>query len=371
MGSNCLILGAGAVGKAVAGYIFSQMGCRIVFSDILPAVIDDLNARMGYRVYENETDYTEVRSVDAFLISCTQRMSDEVTRADYIVTSVGPEGFARLIRLIGSVLCQSANTGKPVVFFFFENIRNSAAIAGECLSGFEIGRPFSLVPVSIDRISSGYCRGGAFDVIAESFIPVCVPADGIKDGLFSRFPQFIHLVDNLDAYYYRKLFTANMGHAVLAYAGSLYKCTTIIEALEVPEVRNILRGALEESSYALVREYGFTEGEMDAFVVSLLEKRYPNRGLNDPLERLARDPIRKLGRNDRLTGAALLCLKHGLEPRSIIQAMTYAMRYEHPADKSSLDLAALLRKKGKACVLRKICGLQENELLYNLLMEQG
>ena len=39
--------------------------------------------------------------------------------------------------------------------------------------------------------------------------------------------------------------------------------------------------------------------------------RFANGYLNDPIERVARDPIRKLSRSERLIGTALSCLDFG------------------------------------------------------------
>jgi mannitol-1-phosphate 5-dehydrogenase len=366
-------LGAGAIGKAVAGYIFTQMGCRVVFSDIVPSVVEDINARTNYRIYETETEFTEVWPQGAFLSDDEKRMNEEISRADYIATSVGPNGFESTIERIGRFLARDGKSTKPVVLFFFENMKNSGVLAKECLSRFTITRPLSFLPLSIERMSSGYAHDSMFDVISEPFIPVYAPkADLRKEDLefLWNYPRLIQIVENFDAYYYRKLYTNNMGHAVLAYIGSSYSCKTVVEAIEVREVRETLPEALAEAGEMLIREYGFGKTEIDSCAKLLVEKRYTNHSLNDPLERLARDPIRKLGRNERLTGTALLCLKHGIDPSAIVKTMVYAMKYENPADASSLELAKILKEKGEEYILSEICGLKKEEKLYNLFIKQ-
>jgi hypothetical protein len=50
-----------------------------------------------------------------------------------------------------------------------------------------------------------------------------------------------------------------------------------------------------------------------------------NPHIADRVERLVRDPLRKLARDERLTGAALLALKHGRQPRALARVIAYAL----------------------------------------------
>jgi D-lyxose ketol-isomerase len=60
--------------------------------------------------------------------------------------------------------------------------------------------------------------------------------------------------------------------------------------------------------------------------------RYRNRALSDPVARVARDPFRKLAADDRLVGAARLCLEHGVDIAPIVRAIADAVRYQPVAD---------------------------------------
>ena len=48
---KCLALGAGAIGKSVSGYIFTQLGFDFRYAEIDDAVISDINRRGGYDLY--------------------------------------------------------------------------------------------------------------------------------------------------------------------------------------------------------------------------------------------------------------------------------------------------------------------------------
>ena len=47
-------------------------------------------------------------------------------------------------------------------------------------------------------------------------------------------------------------------------------------------------------------------------------QRFANKLLHDPISRVAREPFRKLGLNDRLIGAAQLSLSVGVLPKNLI-----------------------------------------------------
>ena len=48
---KCLALGAGAIGKSVSGYIFTQLGFDFRYAEIDDAVISDINRRGGDDLY--------------------------------------------------------------------------------------------------------------------------------------------------------------------------------------------------------------------------------------------------------------------------------------------------------------------------------
>lgn len=117
-----------------------------------------------------------------------------------------------------------------------------------------------------------------------------------------------------------KLYGHNAAHALLAYLGRVAGLRAIHGARGHPELLAFVRAAfLEESGAALIaRHHGadplFTPAGFRAHVDDLLA-RMTNRLLNDTVERVGRDPLRKLGWNDRLIGTMRVALAHGIAPR--------------------------------------------------------
>ena len=101
-----------------------------------------------------------------------------------------------------------------------------------------------------------------------------------------------------------------MGHCACAYLGELLGATFIWEAIAEPRVHSIVRAAMMESALALSVVYGAGIGALGLHVDDLLA-RFTNRALGDTVERVGRDPERKLGADDRFIGAYALARRAG------------------------------------------------------------
>jgi mannitol-1-phosphate 5-dehydrogenase len=115
-----------------------------------------------------------------------------------------------------------------------------------------------------------------------------------------------------------KLFGHNATHALLGFLAHA-KSYRFMSDVDV-SLRAIGRAAfLEESGRALIAKHAgvdslFTPAGWQAYADDLLE-RMMNSFLRDAVERVIRDPRRKLGWNDRLVGTMRLALEAGIEPR--------------------------------------------------------
>jgi len=119
-----------------------------------------------------------------------------------------------------------------------------------------------------------------------------------------------------------KLFGHNAIHAVLGYLAKMRGYLSMSEIREDQELLALGRTAfLDESGAALVRRHGgrdplFTSAGMRAYAEDLLV-RMTNPFLHDSVERIIRDPARKLGWGDRLFGTMRMALEQGIQPRTI------------------------------------------------------
>jgi mannitol-1-phosphate 5-dehydrogenase len=116
-----------------------------------------------------------------------------------------------------------------------------------------------------------------------------------------------------------KLYGHNAVHALAAYLGALRGVRYIADLQAYPEIVAFLKTAfINEAGAALMQKYDgldpvFTEAGFRYYATDLLE-RMMSPYLRDTVQRVSRDPERKLGWNDRLVGTMRLVLHQGIKP---------------------------------------------------------
>jgi mannitol-1-phosphate 5-dehydrogenase len=192
---------------------------------------------------------------------------------------------------------------------------------------------------------------------AEALVQPLPPISGLKP------------VEKFRAALERKLFTYNAGNAAIAYLGVLRGHTYLSEAATDPLILEVAQGVYQESGAAVVARHGYTPQEQAAFAQGSLRK-YQDATIVDPLERNVRDPLRKLGRHDRLIGPACLALEYGIRPYHLALAIGAALKYDNPQDPAAVKLQQMLANEGLDAVLVKVCEIEPQGELGRLVKER-
>lgn len=128
-----------------------------------------------------------------------------------------------------------------------------------------------------------------------------------------------------------KLYGHNATHALIGYLAQARGIETMSDALSAPDLRAFARDAfLQESGGAIIVKHAgvdplFTPAGYKAYVEDLLV-RMANPYLEDRVERIIRDPARKLGWDDRLVGTMRLALQAGIDPQRFASGAAAALR---------------------------------------------
>lgn len=166
-------------------------------------------------------------------------------------------------------------------------------------------------------ITPGEAR--AFLVEAFNQILITKVDFSVSHPFFQRGIAVFEEKDDLHPFEEAKLYGHNATHALAAYLGKVTGVERLSELSTILGAISFLRSAfLEESGQALIRKYGgqdplFTPSGYRHYVDDLLQ-RMMNPYLRDTVERVGRDPRRKLGWNDRLVGTMRLALSQGITP---------------------------------------------------------
>jgi mannitol-1-phosphate 5-dehydrogenase len=136
---------------------------------------------------------------------------------------------------------------------------------------------------------------------------------------FQRGLRVFEEKDDLLPFEEAKLYGHNATHALAAYVGALSGVERIADLGKHPDVMAFLRAAfIQESGKALVHKHAgkdplFTHEGYREYADDLLARMF-NPFLHDNVERVGRDPERKLAWDDRLVGILRVALQQGIRP---------------------------------------------------------
>ena len=373
--------GAGNIGRGFIGQLFSQSGYEVAFIDVNMTVIDRLNADREYPVYITAGDHYDispVKNVYGIDGKDIPAIADAMAEADIMATAVGVNILKFIAEPFAAGVKRRMEKGieAPLNVIICENMIGAdsyfAGLVKQKLDDAEkayFDSHIALVEPSIGRMVPATPKEIAeANPLAVCVEPYCeLPVD--KAAFRGEIPQIKNMVPfaPFDFYIRRKLFMHNMSHALVAYLGYRKGYTYIWEAVADPDIRGDAIHALSEASCALSAEYGVPLKELMSFSNDLID-RFGNKLLGDTVERVGKDTKRKLSENDRLIGAANLCLKHGLIPNFISKGIAAALEFAPEGDESSKELAAYAKEHGAAAALEKYGNVKPDSEIIKLVM---
>ncbi|NDJ55788.1 mannitol-1-phosphate 5-dehydrogenase [Enterobacteriaceae bacterium 4M9] len=363
---KALHFGAGNIGRGFIGKLLADAGIELTFADVNQAVLDALNARHSYQVHVvgEQEQIDTVSNVNA-VSSIGDEVIDLIADVDLITTAVGPVVLERIAPAIakGLVKRRAAGNERPLNIIACENmVRGTSQLKDHVLKALGADDQgwteahVGFVDSAVDRIvpPSESADSDPLAVTVETFSEWIVDKTQFK-GQLPAIPG-MEPTDNLMAFVERKLFTLNTGHAITAWLGQQAGHRTIRDAILDNNVRAVVQSAMEESGAVLIRRYGFDAAKHAAYIQKILS-RFENPYLKDDVERVGRQPLRKLSAGDRLIKPLLGTLEYGLPHASLVKGIAAGLHYHSPEDPQAQELAQLLAEKGPRDTLAQISGL--------------
>ncbi len=372
-----VIIGAGRVGCGALGLALALQGHEVVLAARRDEMIDSLN-RNGYDVVIKGVveAHIEVRGVRAvnFL---RQEFAEEVSHADQVFTSVRPDNLPQIAPLLAQAIIHRIKSGvsNPLDVFCCENLKNSGSQLERLIY---TNVPFQYTQQVQDRI--GFNAAISDRVVSGQELTTdgrfIFTADAVGDVLFDSLqvkrdfdvlPPFKG-IDNFPACMEEKLYVLNCGHAVCAYLGLMRGYRYIHEAMGDEEMSRAVIGAMLEAQRALQAKHGRTL-HYAAFINEILET-FSNAALMDTINRVGRDPIRKLQADDRLVGPAKLAYRYGINSPNLIKGCAAALAYYQAEDPQSVELNKLVTQNGPGHALDTVARLRPWNPLSQLIREE-
>jgi mannitol-1-phosphate 5-dehydrogenase len=368
-----VIWGAGRIGRGFVADLFHDAGYRIVFVDKSAALAEQLRNAGQYTVVRapsaDRQEQVRIAGYTALATTEVERVAAAVAKADLMAVAVYPDQFEAVASAMtrGLLRRQAERPDVPLDILICTNLMHPGPRFQRALEQ------------SLPSQAQSYLRAriGIVETVVFRIAPDGPPAPREHAQLSvwtNGYPELptdghafkgplpdvaaLRFVDDMRAEETRKIYTYNMAHAVLAYQGARRKHDSIVSCLADPQVRCEAQGALQESSRALQAEYGFPAEQMAQWQERVLADTN-NPVLADTVQRCAADTRRKLQREDRLVGPALLALKHGIQPIRIIEAIAAALHYVDADDAGAQYVQDMISSRGLRDAIRELCGLTD------------
>lgn len=355
------------------GQLFWEAGYHICFVESNTTLVSLLNTHTQYPLrlldaYSRQEIDMLIDRVEAISTADHQSVADRIAQAEVIGTAVGVKSLEQIAPLLAEgIRLRREKNPVPVDIYLCENIYGAATMLKEHVLqtldpdtahwmedhiGFVGTSVARMVPAASDRFGVN----DPLFVVADSYHQL--PYDGPAVRAQQPDIEGMYAVRNFRAEVERKLFTHNLGHAALAYLGFLKGYAYVHEPFNDPELHAIFDGALDETAQALVKMYPEDiDADEHRKIRQDVRVRFGNPMILDTVQRVARDPIRKLGPHDRLIGSAALCLSNGIFPEYIATVCGAAFCYDYAEDADAVKLQAMIQERGIARTLRQVSGI--------------
>ncbi len=379
---SCVIFGAGKIARGFVGHLLYLSGIEFTFVEKVESLVDLINERGEYlvNILGDPSKNTVVKNAKALSFSQEDEIAEKIAQADCIFNAVGGKNLDAIVPyLTKGIELRAKVNPKPLNIVTCENWKLPADILRKGISGmikdehkafFEenVGITEAVIMRSAIESTPEMLENDPLVVNAQDFWVFPFDASRIKapmpEGMICLEP-----IHEFTGYLERKFYTYNAANGTTSFVGALLGYKYIADAAHDERILKLLDGVYTETATALSKKHNYPFEDQWAFTRTSLNK-LQDRNIVDYIERNARDPMRKLGPDDRLVGSARLCLSLGVKPENLAVAIACAIHYEQESDEFALQLKAMRENEGIDKVLTDVCKIDAHGELGLLIKEK-
>lgn len=364
---SCVIFGAGKIARGFIGHLLYLSEIPFTFVERAETLVDLINERGKYMV--NVLGYSEknceVKGAHAFSYAQEKEAVQAIAEADAVFTAVGGKNLLSLIPILTKGIEKKAGKGGNLNIVTCENWKQPALILrngieetlGEDAKQYfaeYVGVTEAVIMRSAIEPDEELLKKDPLIVNVQDFWELPVDASRIAGKLPAV--SGLKLIPEFTGFLERKFYTYNAANGTTSYIGALLGYEKLADAAHDERIVKILDGVYQETAKALSQKHHFPLEEQLAFTLTSKNK-LQDITIIDFIERNARDPLRKLGKDDRLVGSARLVEEYGIEPHNLCIAIAAAIYYENEGDEFARELLRIRKEEGIDAVLENVCGL--------------
>lgn len=267
-----------------------------------------------------------------------------------MATAVGANVLPKIAPFVAKGLEERQE--RPLDILICENLNHADRIFHDEVAQYisdpkEMDTYVGFVETSIGKMVPHGTMNHLLDVRQEAYEYLPVNKKALKTALpnceniipYSPFQYFVE----------RKLFIHNMAHFTMGLLGAYEGFTYIDQAASCIPIQWIVKKCMEESATALSQQYDVPIRDLELHINDLLY-RFQNVELKDTVQRVARDPMRKIKPSDRLVGAIRKAQKAHIQSVYLAFALSLALY--------------ILQDQNIKNLLTTVCEIKEDESVY-------
>lgn len=342
--SKIVVIGAGKTGRGFVGRLLAEAGKEIIFIDKNKELVEELNAKKAFSVsfFGDIRESVTVKNYKAYTWENAQ-----LEEAEWIFVSVCGQN----LQDVGQQLSHRLENSKKYYIITCENASHPAKTLKNAIEG-------KRAAVSEATVFCTTIEAEGVNIHSEDYPYLQCDAD-LLEGHVPDIPA-VKAIGNFTDFLTRKLFTYNAASCVIAYVGALLGYTDYGEAANDPQILQLLDRNYAQTNAAMCAHFGYDPQDQKEFA-ALSKAKFCNKTIVDTVARNAREPHRKLAAGERIIGAATLLHQCGMDATVLELTAAAALLYDDPAD---AVWTAMKAENSSAQILKKLCGLREEDALY-------
>jgi mannitol-1-phosphate 5-dehydrogenase len=364
-----VIIGAGATGRGQLGQIAYSAGWVVTYIERDRELVDVLKRSGRFRVGlagERVVDL-EVSNFQVFH-TLDEGGSRAIADADILATAVLPTNLQSTVPTIaqGLKLRRALSVANPLNVIACENMERSSSTLKRYLREGAPDLDWAWLEQHVGFPDSMVAR--AVPVPKDN--PLYLMAEATQEwsvdlkGLVEPMPRLggMTLSENQAAALERKLYIKNTGHFAIGILGFRKGYALMDQATRDPEVFELVDQATRESAWAVATKHNFDRDWLEDYRATFLEAM-KSPFLPDDVSRVIREPMRKLTREERLVGPAMLACELGGNYQALAKMIALSLTLDNPADAQCRELRARLTVEGPTKTIAAVCGAPEGHPL--------
>lgn len=377
---KCVILGAGKIARGFIGHLLYLSGISFTFIEKSDALVDLINERGQYTVniLGNSEKNCVVTGAKAIGFQDEKLVAKTIAEADAVFTAVGGKNLLSLVPHLTKGIEEKAKKGGILNIITCENWKLPATILRQGIEETisqeiktflkeQVGITEAVILRSAIESDPELLKKDPLIVNVQDFWEFPVDASRVVGDL----PPIsgLKLIPEFTGFLERKFYTYNAANGTTSYLGALLGYEKIADAAHDERILKVLDGVYQETAQALSKKHHFPLDEQLAFTLTS-KRKLQDYTIVDFIERNARDPLRKLGKDDRLVGSARLVQEYGIRPDNLCIGIAAAIYYVSPGDEFAVELERMRKEEGIDAILEKVCQLDPDGELGMLIKEK-